>query len=769
MNTYARALILSAMTAVSLTQGCSCSDDDDPAPVVIDPPVTEEGETVAVTGTAAKGIVRGGLVTACPIITGTVDCSAPIAETTTDDAGLYSVTIPETSFGAPFVVRVTANENTRMMCDLAAGCGTTENPIDFGELYVPDVSNFELDAIVPSVAVDTTPTVNVTALTDLSSSFALSTVGADSTASDVIASISTANSRIADLFDIDEDITSLPVVDLTNPTAVASVDIEVLNYNLLGPSIVSASRFDNATRSIEQSLADFTSQFLSNGVVTNADASIAADTVDLAEIFAQANQIITRVNQAANTANVTIPTLSTLVNQITNNQNDAINTPPSTTGSQGTVSDTVGLTALDKVKKFVLTLGDVGASVEMASLGGDKTVLGESEEFEMQVEAAELATSAGLEDAVEATAMVVEAMARAYEAYDEDGALSSWTSSDGIVVVITPTTETNAETQEQTVTSVALMVAGDVTVNQSTVAIDMTATVDDVETTDDVSSAGVETETAMGNVMIGGTAESDSVSLTVKDTSHFSVGSLMAVMSEDESSETEDFTVTDVSLMLNVKAMQKVSESVADPVSFTGQLSTTLSMLDVNEVWTWSDNGGSESTTLDVEAVKFSLWGSVSNSSGDSMKVSLSAVGDGTGVTFSEMWSAGEETATDTETDQNYADLSVALNFDANLAGVIGAVKASFSTTRSAELAATSTFSLKWPGKKLTATATADDDDSTAQSVTVKNRDGVTAVFTEADGDWTGSISLKGVEYATVDGVVVNYSDDTFATLDIFE
>ena len=769
MNTYARALILSAMTAVSLTQGCSCSDDDDPAPVVIDPPVTEEGETVAVTGTAAKGIVRGGLVTACPIITGTVDCSAPIAETTTDDAGLYSVTIPETSFGAPFVVRVTANENTRMMCDLAAGCGTTENPIDFGELYVPDVSNFELDAIVPSVAVDTTPTVNVTALTDLSSSFALSTVGADSTASDVIASISTANSRIADLFDIDEDITSLPVVDLTNPTAVASVDIEVLNYNLLGPSIVSASRFDNATRSIEQSLADFTSQFLSNGVVTNADASIAADTVDLAEIFAQANQIIARVNQAASTANVTIPTLSTLVNQITNNQNDAINTPPSTTGSQGTVSDTVGLTALDKVKKFVLTLGDVGASVEMASLGGDKTVLGESEEFEMQVEAAELATSAGLEDAVEATAMVVEAMARAYEAYDEDGALSSWTSSDGIVVVITPTTETNAETQEQTVTSVALMVAGDVTVNQSTVAIDMTATVDDVETTDDVSSAGVETETAMGNVMIGGTAESDSVSLTVKDTSHFSVGSLMAVMSEDESSETEDFTVTDVSLMLNVKAMQKVSESVADPVSFTGQLSTTLSMLDVNEVWTWSDNGGSESTTLDVEAVKFSLWGSVSNSSGDSMKVSLSAVGDGTGVTFSEMWSAGEETATDTETDQNYADLSVALNFDANLAGVIGAVKASFSTTRSAELAATSTFSLKWPGKKLTATATADDDDSTAQSVTVKNRDGVTAVFTEADGDWTGSISLKGVEYATVDGVVVNYSDDTFATLDIFE
>ena len=769
MNTYARALILSAMTAVSLTQGCSCSDDDDPAPVVIDPPVTEEGETVAVTGTAAKGIVRGGLVTACPIITGTVDCSAPIAETTTDDAGLYSVTIPETSFGAPFVVRVTANENTRMMCDLAAGCGTTENPIAFGEAYAPDVSSFELDAIVPSVAVDTTPTVNVTALTDLSSSFALSTVGADSTVSDVIASISTANSRIADLFDIDEDITSLPVVDLTNPTAVASVDIEVLNYNLLGPSIVSASRFDNATRSIEQSLADFTSQFLSNGVVTNADASIAADTVDLAEIFAQANQIIARVNQAASTANVTIPTLSTLVNQITNNQNDAINTPPSTTGSQGTVSDTVGLTALDKVKKFVLTLGDVGASVEMASLGGDKTVLGESEEFEMQVEAAELATSAGLEDAVEATAMVVEAMARAYEAYDEDGALSSWTSSDGIVVVITPTTETNAETQEQTVTSVALMVAGDVTVNQSTVAIDMTATVDDVETTDDVSSTGVETETAMGNVMIGGTAESDSVSLTVKDTSHFSVGSLMAVMSEDESSETEDFTVTDVSLMLNVKAMQKVSESVADPVSFTGQLSTTLSMLDVNEVWTWSDNGASESTTLDVEAVKFSLWGSVSNSSGDSMKVSLSAVGDGTGVTFSEMWSAGEETATDTETDQNYADLSVALNFDANLAGVIGAVKASFSTTRSAELAATSTFSLKWPGKKLTATATADDDDSTAQSVTVKNRDGVTAVFTEADGDWTGSISLKGVEYATVDGVVVNYSDDTFATLDIFE
>ena len=769
MNIYTRTLLFAAMTAVGLTQGCSCSDDDDPTPVVIDPPVTEEGETVAVTGTAAKGIVRSGLVAACPLVSGTVDCTAPIATGVTDDAGLYSVTIPETSFGTPFVVRVSANDDTRMMCDIADGCGTGDATVNFGEVYTPDAATFKLDAIVPSVSVDTTPTVNLTALTDLSSSFALSSVTSDSSLDDIVTSISTANSRIADLFDIDEDINALPVVDLTNPSAVAAADLEVLNYNLLGPSIIGASRADNVARTIEQSLADFTTQFLANGVVTNADASIAANTVDLAEIFAQANQVLTRVTQAANTANVTIPTLSTIVTRITSNQNDAINTPPSTTGSQGTVSDTVGLTALDKVKKFVLTLGDVGASVEMAGLGGDKTVLGESEEFEMQVEAAELATSAGLEDAVEATAMVVEAMARAYEAYDEDGALSSWTSSDGIVVVITPTTETNAETQEQTVTSVALMVAGDVVVNQSTVAIDMTATVDDVETTEDVSSTGATTETAMGEVMIGGTAESGSISLTVKDTSHFSVGSLMAVMSEAEDSETEDFTVTDVSLMLNITAMQKVSETVADPISFTGQLTTTLSMLDVNETWTWSDNGGSESTTLDVEAVKFSLWGSVSNSSGDSMKVSLSAVGDGTGVTFSEMWSAGEETATDTETDENYADLSVALNFDANLAGVIGAVKASFSATRSAELAATSTFSLKWPGKKLTATASVDDDDSTAQSVTVKNRDGVTAVFTEDDGDWTGSISLKGVEYATVEGVIVNYSDDTFGSLDIFE
>ena len=769
MNTYARALILSAMTAVSLTQGCSCSDDDDPAPIVIDPPVTEEGETVAVTGTAAKGIVRSGLVAACPLVSGAVDCTAPIATGVTDDSGLYSVTIPETSFGTPFVVRVSANADTRMMCDIAAGCGIGDTTINFGELYAPDTETFKLDAIVPSVSVNTTPTVNLTTLTDLSSSFALSSVTATSNLDEIITSISTANSRIADLFDIDEDITSLPVVDLTNPAAVAAANLEDLNYNLLGPSIIGASRLDNAARTVEQSLADFTTQFLANGVVTNADDSIAANTVDLAEIFAQANQIITQVSQAATVANVTIPTLSTITTQITSNQNDALNTPPSTEGSQGTVSDTVGLAALDKVKQFVLTLGDVGASVEMASLGDDKTVLGESEEFEMQVEAAELATSAGLEDAVEATAMVVEAMARAYEAYDEDGTLTSWTSSDGIVVAITPNTETNAETQEQTVTSVALMVAGDVMVNQSTVAIDMAATVDGVETTDDVSSEGVETETAMGNVMIGGTADSGSVSLTVKDTSHFSVGSLMAVMSENEGSETEDLTVTDVSLMLNITAMQKVSETVADPISFTGQLNTTLSMLDVNETWTWSDNGGSESTTLDVEAVNFSLWGSVSNSSGDSMKVSFSAVGDGSGVTFSEMWSAGEETATDTETDENYADLSVALNFDANLAGVIGAVKASFSATRSAELAATSTFSLKWPGKKLTATATIDDDDSTAQSVTMKNRDGVTAVFTEDDGDWTGSISLKGVEYATVDGVVVNYSDDTFGSLDIFE
>lgn len=65
MNTYTRSLILAAMAAISLSQGCSCSDSKGSGgQVVIDPPVNPDPDPVVVTigGMAAKGLIYGGLL-----------------------------------------------------------------------------------------------------------------------------------------------------------------------------------------------------------------------------------------------------------------------------------------------------------------------------------------------------------------------------------------------------------------------------------------------------------------------------------------------------------------------------------------------------------------------------------------------------------------------------------------------------------------------------------------------------------------------------------
>ena len=764
MNTLTRSLLFTAMAAVGLTQGCSCSDDDDPAPVVITPP-DPEAPVVTISGMAAKGVIVNGVVSVYPIANGSVDTTTLLGTGTTDSTGHYdSVELTGYDSG-PVAVRITsASDGTSAMkCDLAIGCG---DGVDFGDPLTLDDSDFTLDAVVPSV--ENESSVNVSVLTNVAAGVALRSI-VTGTSTDIVTAINNANTSVVSRFGLTGNVTQLPIVDVTDPTAVATANSNALKYNLYNAAVVQSVLADNNLASVVTSVSSFTNQWLTNVGLADTETTNDPANVTLAEILSNASNVIDAIRNR-DTGGTLSTTLNDLQSRVVAKRNEA--SIGSITPDPGTPSS--GGEPLEKVKAMVVVLGDLGSSIEMTSVG-NSTIGTETDAFELQVEAAEMATSAGLENTVEATALTVGAMASAYEAYDAGYSESTWASDDGITVTIEEITETDTTTQETTVTGVKLMVEQAVMVNEVSVAIDMMGTVDGVEITEPAEGANPATRTAMGDVWISGSAEEATVKLEVMDTSKFTASDLMVVSTESQDSTSDVWTTGDIALMLDVVITEKLAEGAdpADSVSFTGKLSTSLNALNVNESWGVVNGVEEETYVTSIKTAKFELWGVVANSpdnTGEKAKVSLAVIGDGTGVTFTEMWSSTEgDSNSDNETATNYAKLSATLAFEAQLASIPSVVKASLSLTRSEQEAVTSTLTLQWPANLLTVEASVDDDDTTAQMVTITNQDGVKAVFTDGDDGWTGTITLDGTEYATVDGAIVMYNDGSFGSLDILE
>ena len=310
--------VLGATTGLGLS-GCGGSSHDHPA--IMD---------VSVSGTAAKGLVFGGLVNIHPIINGALsDISLGTART--DGTGAFSIDINGYD-GSPFVVRTTADTATSMRCDLAGGCG---GGVAFGQQLLISDSDFQIDAVVPPVQ-NPTALVNLSVLTDTASELALSTLSSGASIEAATTAISNANSSVANRFGITGDITTLPVVDLTDPAAVAAASDNILNFNLLSASIVEALIGGDPTLNISTAIQSFATQYTTGGGLADTEGA-ASTTVTLAEILAQSSAVIDAI-QAADTGGLTT-NLATLETTIDADQVTAA--AGSTTPSQG-VPDSEG-------------------------------------------------------------------------------------------------------------------------------------------------------------------------------------------------------------------------------------------------------------------------------------------------------------------------------------------------------------------------------------------------------------------------------------------
>lgn len=737
MRNIRRTLFVAAALAAAFIQGCGCSDSKKKSP---------PAATYAVTGTAGKGILRNFQVAAHRFNNGVLD-TVPITTANTSNLGAYSLNIPQTYINQPLLFRVTPNPTGSIMtCDLSAGCG---GDVDFGEdLPITDTS-FQLDSVVPATINNSVA--NVTLLTHLASQLALDAINSGNNAAVIQAAIAEANSRIANRFGLTGNLTTMPVIDLTNHAAVNAAlnggNSLYVQYAAINAAIIQATRADgNNVMNFVAAMNAFATYFDNGGIAGNT--SNAADT-SYADILAAAQAVLVRVQALDPQAPLNLVALlqSLLVEQQLAESEEPDNR------DQGTPSTGAGATDLQKAKNMVADLRDFAASVGESTLEGGLDVATVSEEFAIQLEAAELTTSSQANYLLEAMAMAAAAIDDARRAYDNNESLEFYTSTTGIEVGISVTDEEPTFTVEEMIP---------VQTDDGSMQVAVTLEALNGLTVTETSGQNSSSVAADGQFSVSGKAATSVLELTVKPGSHVLITELVhAEPLESEGASTQSAEAID--LHLSVMLAQKLGEG-SDPLSLDGSLMVTL--VDV-----MVDNTGgtpeSESTDLSLGTVSFNFSGKVSNTTGESFNFSLSVSGDATGVSFVDGVGEGGETAED------FVDVNASLAFTAQLTGIPSAVSVAYSLERTELEAGTNSLTVKYPGK-LFRFNMAIADGEPINPLVVTNQDGALLTLNEntvaGESVLEGDIKVNGTEHAEIEerdvGVItITFSDDSIVSL----
>ncbi len=333
---------LLALTIASLLSACGgggSSDDDTQA-------------DTSLSGTAAKGIIIQGLVTAAELNSDKTVKNANVGTATTDNEGSYSLTLNGSYTGGPVKVSITATSSTRMVCDATSGCGTRtdsltdpngNNSIDFGEEYQPQ--NLNMSALLPSASNGESITVQITPFTDLAAQRALSAGVLDDTV------IESANSEVSNLLG-GIDILNTPPVDITDPSELQDASPTQETYAALLAAIAELAPDDgNGQPDIEAALTALANDFAADGTFSASDTANDPNTIALAEIIQEANDALQQVG-AADTSGV----LNTLQDDVAAAGSGDIDPQPSPNAGDDNITKTKAFLA--DLRTWGVTIGN---------------------------------------------------------------------------------------------------------------------------------------------------------------------------------------------------------------------------------------------------------------------------------------------------------------------------------------------------------------------------------------------------------------------------
>ncbi len=749
-------ILLSSLTLAACGSGGGGGGDGTPSNPTPQP--TNAPQSVEISGIASKGIVIAGVVNVHPITNGTVDFDTSLASTTTDVNGAYSVELTNHD-GSAVYVRITANSSTTMRCDLAEGCGSSS----FGEdVSISDINStdaaitpFSLDAVIPSIA-GATLSSNVSPLTNTAAALALDALASatDTSSASVSQIINNANGSVALRFGLTSDLLEVPIIDLTDATAVAAADEDDLQYNLMSTALVEAVLGASDTN-IAQAIQAFATQYVDDdGIAATENSETSAVTME--EILSAAVELVAEIESEGSLD------LSTLENELIVEAGQAGNgstEPTNGTPSNGNASELV------LAKSMVADIRDLGTSVDLA----------EEQAFTDKVEIASDTFDTHAGEVMEAVELTLEAIIAALEAWNDDNGISSY-AYQGLTV--------NISTQNSVTT---LSHASNISVAnesgaQTVVAVDMSAVQNALsanETENDSSSTlSVDVDLSLSGTAASSMVEFEIVEGTLQadiDSASSEAYNQQGTDSDGNSTLIDEFseeiTITNYLLEAEI-TLAEASGSVNDPVTFTGafQLSISDSATDNDYTYTWITNqqqqfAGWVDVWVDrtsVGDVAMTLGGSFSTASGDSMSATLALSANGNGVTIicegEDSYDASTGIYIDAEvcegeTANAYIDVNFSLGFDLDVSGLeSGSVVLTGNRTGLDDGIAGIEISYGDILLDIEYDSVATSTDT--ERLSIENQDGVVLTIEETFADngsiVTGTITVNGTEYATI-------------------
>jgi hypothetical protein len=799
------------LIALALASTLSACGSDSSTPAVELPPASVEK---TVNGTASKGLILGGVVTAYLINTdGTKGDEVGTATTDTTD-GSYELTLGSSYNGEALIIEITATDGSQMKCDLSVCLADDDADvaITFGELYTLP-TDFELSAVSSGSDSDTI-FINITPLTNIAAALTLDKVAGGAAPA---AAAEASNYQIANLLGLDGDVTELPIVDLTDAVAINSATADSLEANLKSAAVVEAALSDSTEgTSLEAALKSFVTQYVaSNGIAETEGVNIDTASVSLEEIAAASQVLTSTIVTELEDVNAEDDNIAAVETALIAEEAKA--SSGSTDVTQGEVPDDIGSIGLIAAKAFV-------SQVSTFSLA---TQLDDASAFEKEISLASDLASSDLDASAEALSLAAAAIADALIANNEE-TITTYQSGD-ISVAISVSGDTVTYTVEQT-----LDVENDAGV-ETTTTIDLVAVnavfSDTIIETESEPKSNPYTWSAKGeaslDLALSGSVSTAKTSIAINDGSHF-----IATLTIDEKDESQNtFTqegnlendsytetasglikVTGVDVALSVTIAQIVDAEVTDPVSFTGDFKVAAELLSLeydeeeqsNSVksetgytYSYTDN---ETETISIDGFTASLSGMFSDST-NSIEASVALAASGieeTCVWDSERtYTNNQEGVSDTETEnedcslnetaETYASASINVRLALNVDGIEGDVELVAAVERTGLESGVASIDLTYGGNQLdfdfnTDNIVEDGEGDTTITTTITatliNHNGVVLTATNIETDYvddselidtsvtTGVISHEGEEFATVsDEGMVTFSDGTFVTL----
>jgi hypothetical protein len=805
--------LTAALVSSSLLFACGGGSSSGGGTVVTPDPIN-------ISGTASKGLILGGAVSAYLINSDGTKADTAIGTATTDaEDGSYELTLDPSYDGEALIIEITAVDGSQMKCDLSVCLADDDDEvaITFGELY-PLPTDFELSAVSSGSDSDTI-SINITPLTNIAAALTLDKVAEGAAPADAAEA---SNYQIADLLGLDGDVTELPIVDLTDAEAINGATTDELNANLKSAAVVEAalSGASDGT-SLEEALDDFVTQYVASGVADNEGVDVETSSVSLEEIAA--------ASQALTTAMVTeLDGVSAEDDNIA-----AVNTASmaeeeeaamgSTDATQGEVPDDIGSEGLVAAKAFVSQVSefslatqldgvDANAFEEQISLAGDLA----SSDLEVNSEALALATAA-----------IAEAVGAVLDSDDSADPITTYTyesESGDITVAISTSGDTVTYTVDQDLDiEDSTGVAVTTTINLVAVNAVFSDTITDTET-ETRSEKGDNPSFAIFTWSVDGTASVDlalsgsvstaKASITINDGSHF-----IATLTPDEEemeeyiytntstdeeqsyTYTEDLeasgsiSVTGVDVELSITMAQVAGGDITDPIEFTGALNIAAELLSIDyeetEQYNESNSNGyieerteSETETITINGLTASLSGMFSNSS-DSVEATVALAGSGIEETC--VWNS-ERVYSDTqegvinnydqsdecnldETGETYGTASINVRLALDVDGIDGDVELVAAVERTGLESGVASIDLTYGGNQLdfafdTANIVEEGEDDATKTTTITatltNHNGVMLTVTNIETDYVTGSELADTSVTTG---VISHEGEEFATV----